>query len=91
MTNEKTMTNKEAIDEIKSMGLIIDAMTHGTRRKSIYEALDLAIKALHIVEIIKEELSPAHEDITIFFDNPYFEEIQERAEKRADKKEKEDD
>ena len=40
------MTNKEAIEEIKSMGLIIDAATSGTRRKSIYEALTLAIKAL---------------------------------------------
>ena len=40
------MTNKEAIEEIKSMGLIIDAATSGARRKSIYEALTLAIKAL---------------------------------------------
>lgn len=40
------MNNTEAIEVIKSMGLIIDAMSHGTRRKSIYEALNLAIKTL---------------------------------------------
>lgn len=40
------MTNKEAIEVIKSMGLIIDATTSRTRRKPIYEALTLAIKAL---------------------------------------------
>lgn len=40
------MNNKEAIELIKSMGLIADSMTMGCRRKSIYEALELAIKAL---------------------------------------------
>ena len=40
------MTNKEAIEVIKSMGLITDVMTHGARRKSIYEALNLAIEVL---------------------------------------------
>lgn len=52
---------------------------------------DLAIKALHTVEIIKEELGPAYEETAIWFDVPHFEEIQERAEKRANKREKEDD
>ena len=40
------MTNKEAIEVIKSMGLITDVMTHGARRKSLYEALNLAIEVL---------------------------------------------
>lgn len=40
------MTNKEAVEVIKSMGFICDAMTQGNRRRSIYEALTLAIKAL---------------------------------------------
>lgn len=40
------MTNKEAIEVIKSMGLIADTMTHGAKHKSIYNAIDLAIKAL---------------------------------------------
>ena len=47
---------------------------------------DLAIKALHTVEIIEEELGPAYEEMAIWFDVPHFEEIQERAEKRANKR-----
>ena len=55
------MTDKEAIEEIKSLGLIIDVMTHGVRRRSIYAALNLAINALEeghhddwITELIEE-------------------------------------
>ena len=45
-------------------------------------AIDKAIKALHIVDIINEELSSADEDKAIWFDIPYWEEIQERADMR---------
>ena len=51
------MTNKEAIEEIRSMGLIIDGMINRTRRKSIYEALTLAIEALEVVDNIKKAYS----------------------------------
>lgn len=45
----------------------------------------LAIKALHIVDIINEELNPADEDKAIWFDIPHWEEIQERADMRGDR------
>lgn len=68
------MTNKEAIEVIKSMGLVIDAATSRTRRKSIYEALTLAIKALDLMsrlngfkyvttEVLLREHEVAHFDI----------------------------
>lgn len=82
------MTNKEAVKILKSSMLM-----HSYRysAEELEEAFNLAIKALHTVEIINEELSPAYEDIAIWFDVPHFEEIQERAEKRAIREEKEDD
>lgn len=78
------MTNNEAIERLN---LMQERCCNGYDA----EAINLAIKALHTVEIINEELSPAYEDIAIWFDVPHFEEIQERAEKRAIREEKEDD
>lgn len=49
------MTNKEAIEVIKSMGLIIDATSSPTRREEIYEALNLAIKALEEVDGLRAD------------------------------------
>ena len=75
------MTNKEAIERIKDH-MFIHKMNE-PRAIHITQALKLAIKALHTVEIINEELSPADEDKAIWFDIPYWEEIQERAEMRV--------
>lgn len=85
----QTMTNKEAIEILKPLtGYNVDKNGIGTfpmvSTPLQAEALDLAIKALHIVDIINEELSPADEDKAIWFDIPYWEEIQERADKEAE-------
>ena len=50
---EEEMSDKEAIEVIKSMGLIVDSVTQGKRRTSIYEALTLAIEALEKIETYK--------------------------------------
>lgn len=76
------MTNKEAIEILQGYKSRLTNSCSNLLDDDI-EAFNIAIKAMHIVDIIKEELSPAHEDITILFDNPYFDEIQERADKRS--------
>lgn len=81
------MTNKEAIAILSHNWKYRELIDNSYQ----YEALNLAIKALHTVEIIKEELGPAYEEMAIWLDVPHFEEIQERAEKRAISEEKEDD
>lgn len=72
------MTNKEAIWIINNR-LNIDYCTDED-----IKALDLAIKALHTVDIINEELNPADEDKAVWFDIPHWEEIQERADMRGE-------
>lgn len=70
------MNDEKAIDQLKDMQ---------SRCKNGYdaEAINIAIKAVYIVDIINKELSPADEDKAIWFDSAYFEEIQERAEMRV--------
>lgn len=81
------MTNREAIA----------ILTHNWKYRELidnsyqYEALELAIKALHTVEIIEDELGPEYEETAIWFDVPHFEEIQERAEKRTIREEAKND
>ena len=53
------------------------------KKKKDMDIFNIAIKALHTVEIIKEELGPEYEENAIWFDVPHFEEIQERAEMRV--------
>lgn len=75
------MTNKEAIEILKLYKQRLDESCSNLLDRD-KEALDLAIKALNIVDIINEELSPADEDKAVWFDIPHFEEIQERANMR---------
>lgn len=87
------MNDKEAIEYGKKWDAAIESRGD-TPFSEARQFLNLAIKAIHIVDIIKEELGPEYEENAIWFDVPHFEEIQERAEKRAeirDKREKEDD
>lgn len=71
------MTNEKIINQLKDMQ---SRCTNGYDA----EAINISIKALHIVDIINEELSPADEDKAVWFDIPHWEEIQERADKRKE-------
>lgn len=86
------MNNKEAIEKLTNLLNAYEYAQETNTRVMVElngmeaEALDLAIKALHIVDIINEELSsadPADVDKAIFFDIPYWEKIQERADMRV--------
>lgn len=74
------MTNKEAIFVLKKE---LDGIPSDLDKSAFEKAVGLAIKALHTVEIIKEELGPEYEENAIWFDVPHFEEIQERADIRV--------
>lgn len=73
------MTNKEAIEHLKELKTLRIEFPNTLQE----QAINLALKALHTVEIIEEELGPAYEEMAIWFDVPHFEEIQERAEMRV--------
>lgn len=79
------MTNEEAIEYGKKWDEAIESRGD-TPFSEARQFLRLAIKALHTVEIIKEELGPEYEEVAIWFDVPHFEEIQERAEMRVKNK-----